>query len=318
MAHKSISNLLLCLGFLVSICAPNLSLATSWDEAITAVETKSEDLWELAEKRGLESRSLGTALNELHAIEHRCAILGRMLGKVESVLKLEQETEVDVTYADADTTAIAARSLGNWVYQARRIQKMSKDMRIESWNLDCVGKMGIPNTAFISRENSTTFYTIEDNILHVLGDINNGFAKRLLAILEQNPEVDTVALGSGGGAVYEAILAGILIRERNLDTTLWNNCYSACTIVFAGGSNRRVWSPYSELSYHQVSIDGTAVSMQAQVYTDIARYIAAMGGQPQTFIRLMLQATPDQFYTPKPQDLCELGIATWVQRLCMK
>ena len=55
-----------------------------------------------------------------------------------------------------------------------------------------------------------------------------------------NPEVKIVGLGSPGGAVVEAIRAGYLIRARGLETTQIADCFSACPIVFLGGSRRTV------------------------------------------------------------------------------
>ncbi len=52
-------------------------------------------------------------------------------------------------------------------------------------------------------------------------------------------------LGSGGGYIDEAMKAGAYIRRKGLDTTLYNNCDSACPLVVMAGVERLNWSPYT-------------------------------------------------------------------------
>lgn len=290
--------------------------ATSWENAIAATEIRSAELWKLAEERGLISRHLGTFYNEHHINEHRCSILGRMLGKTELIEEIEQSTEIDIDRADAHSTALAAQSLDNWIYSARSLIETNKDKRVREWNLDCVGHLGIPSSAYIGETNSATFYEIDGDILRVMGDVEVDFAKKLQSAVRENPQITTVALGSGGGSVGEALEAGYFIRSMGLTTTLWNNCYSACTIVFIGGTYRQVWSPYPELLFHQASRSGAAIPFDDEAYLQIARYVASMGVDVDTFMGLMLSAPPSSFTKLPAVDLCGPRIATWVQRLC--
>ena len=77
----------------------------------------------------------------------------------------------------------------------------------------------------------------------MLGDITAGFAEGLARALAENAKIETVALGSAGGSLVDALKAGRMIRALGLNTTLWSNCYSACTIVFLGGERRRFGRP---------------------------------------------------------------------------
>lgn len=306
----------LALSLCLVLCVPLQVEAMTWNDAVAATEAKSQELWELAAERGMEGRHLGTGVNELHIDEHRCSILGRMLGKPELVADIERSTEIDTTNADGYQTGLAAHSLGNWSYSARLLLDTSEAKRVREWNLDCVGQMGIPSSAYVGELSPSTFYDVDREILRIMGDVETGFADKLRQALDDNPSVKTVALGSGGGSVAEAVNAGYLIRERGLETTLWNNCYSACTIVFIGGIKRSIWSPYPDLSFHQVSIDGIAVPSDDVAYLHIARFVAAMGVDVRVFLELMLSASPSSFTTPSPAELCEPRIATWVQRNC--
>lgn len=301
---------------LISLFFPIQVSALSWEDAIAATEAKSNELWRLADERGLESHHLGTFYNEYHADEHRCSILGRMLGKADIVESIEKSTEVDVSTADGKQTALAALSLDNWIYIAESLLKSSEARRVREWNLDCVGQMDIPNSAYITETNSSTFYDVEGEVLRVMGDVEPGFADKLRSALAENSKVTTIALGSGGGSVGEALNAGYLIRAKGLKTTLWNNCYSACTIVFIGGTERTIWSPYPDLSFHQASRGGAPIPPDDDVYGYIAQYVSAMGVDMEAFMNLMLSAPPSSFTTPAPGNLCAPRIATWVQRLC--
>jgi len=308
--------LLSVLAIVVAVITPLPGNALPWEEAIEAVESRSEEIWQLAKDRGLEGRHLGTVHNEIHANEHTCTILGRMLDKVEYIESLERSTDFELTNLDPHTTGLAAQSLGNWVFIAKKFLQVSRNRKIQVWNLDCVGMMGIPTVAYIELGDDETFFDIDGSTLRILGDIEPGFFEKLRAEITLHPEVRVVSLGSGGGSVYEAIRSGLLIRSLNLDTSLWNNCYSACTIVFIAGVERKVWSPYPDLAFHQVSLDGSAVPFDDRVYNDLAEYSDVLGVEPSVFLGLMQSAPPSDFFVPIVSDLCDLKLATWVQRIC--
>ncbi|CAM3201107.1 hypothetical protein PANO111632_07710 [Paracoccus nototheniae] len=308
------------LGWLVIAAAaallPMQARAASWAEAIAAVEAQEEKLWQLAHRRGQEGRHIGTLYNEFHANEHSCSILGRMLGKADFIVELEQSTQIDISTTDGHATGVAAHSLGNWAASARRLLDLDEPRRIREWNLDCVGEFGIPGTAWIGENGAPTFFDIDGTTLKVIGNVEEGFSQRLIAVIEENPHITHVALGSAGGSVHEAIMAGVFIRQRNLETLLWNNCFSACTIVFAGGVKRQIWSPYPDLAFHQVSIGGVAVPSDDPVYDRLGSYARLMGIHPKPFLALFRSAPPSDFTRPKSDLLCAANIATWVQRAC--
>lgn len=301
---------------IAALLAPLPAAAVSWPDAIAATEAKAEDLWQLAQSRGLEGRHIGTLYNEWHSDEHTCSILGRMLGKADMIAEIERSTEIDVSQTDGQETGVAARSLGNWAFIARRLLDSTDERRIREWNLDCVGYLGIPDSAYINEGGASAFYDVEEATLRVIGNVEQGFADKLKAVILDNPKVKYVALGSGGGSVAEAIEAGLFIRESGLNTLLWNNCYSACTIVFIAGVNRQIWSPYPDLSFHQVSRDGVAIPLDDPSYHKLAAYAAYMGVNARTFLELTWSAPPSAFVTPHVDILCAAKIATWVQRRC--
>lgn len=192
---------------------------------------------------------VGTYYNEYHMPEHSCYVLGRLLKQdkyIAGTVMTYDPDYVTATTENAQDLRVMAISLSNFSSVANAIIGESHDERVIEWNLDCVGKFGIPREASIEQVGQSSFYVIkaEGRVLQVLGDIEKGFAQKVVDAIEANPDVEQVALGSGGGYVLEAIAAGRYIRSKGLDTSLWNNCYSACPLVFMGGVGRVNWSPY--------------------------------------------------------------------------
>ena len=113
--------------------------------------------------------------------------------------------------------------------------------------------------------------------------------------------------------------AGTYIRAKGLETTLFNNCYSACPLVFMAGIQRTNWSPYSELGFHQIyTPDGNPVPFDSPVYRHIFTYLVGMGIEPRYVLQKMWSAPPQGMTNVDgySDELCEANITTWVQRGC--
>lgn len=265
----------------------------------------------------------GTAFNEIHIPEHKCYVLGQLLGKADLVrpLAIDYEPDYDTqTMENASDLRIMSNSLHNFASVAKHILGMPYDERMVTWNLDCAGQLGLPR-AFIKQEGQSSFYVVTNNgkALKVLGDIEEGFAKKIRDAIEANSTVEVVALGSGGGYVNEAMEAGTYIRAKGLETTLFNNCYSACPLVFMAGIQRTNWSPYSELGFHQIyTPDGNPVPFDSPVYRHIFTYLVGMGIEPRYVLQKMWSAPPQGMTNVDgySDELCEANITTWVQRGC--
>lgn len=265
---------------------------------------------------------IGTMFNDVDIPEHTCYALGMLLGLEENVHHLRFDRNPSFAARDSDQAhdlRVNAQSLDNFVIAVSSSLKMSLGQRGIAWDLDCSDKHGISAVTF-NQMGASTFYEVTDGGqgLRILGAIEKGFAARLSAALAQNPNVAFVALGSGGGSVAEALAAGRLIRAQGLATSIWNNCYSACPLVFLGGVDRHVHSPYPSLGFHQISTSAGAVAPESPVYVQVASYIREMGVDDRFFVSAMLQAVPTQMNMINGADLrlCEARIATWVQRAC--
>ena len=289
--------------------------AKSWEEAIADVEAMSEQYWKIASAKGF-NEPLGTAYNEVDVNMHLCAILGRMVGHKEAIAHLEPPQPS--AKAVGRDFAIAAVSLGNWVIAAKYHSSLDADTKRRVWNLDCVGHHGIPRGLNVEVTNGhSVVFDPDRGAIMVQGDITPGFSNAIARALLAYPDARVVSLGSGGGAVYEAIRAGKLIRAAGLETELINGCYSACPLAMAGGTVRFMWWPFNELGLHQVSVRGVAVPPSAPVYRDIALYLTEMGIDASQVLPMMWSAPPYEMYLAEEQERCDTRLITNHQRGCL-
>jgi hypothetical protein len=242
-----------------------------------------------------------------------------MLGKIETIAELEKLEYPDIS-SDADTVSLAyfANELNVWVEEAKRALATNEPDRINRWNLDCVGGQGIPRSAQIGNAAPEAQFVRDGAVLRVYGNIDSGFYERFMIELERAPGLSVVELGSGGGSVKDAIQAGREIRRRGLETILQDNCYSACPLVFAGGTSRTVWvTRTGDFGFHRLATrDGISLPDNHAFYELIGEYLDEMGVDKDIYIKWMQSAEPGGLYTPTPQQLCEPNLATFVQRVC--
>ena len=309
-----------CLVVLLFLANPSLGAANtiSWDKAIETVSKKAEEYYDYAVKVGGTSWA-GTMYNGYKFTEHKCAILGRMLGLHDEIRHIEEFEYPHLdSRSDPHELLVFSISLNNWVQAAKWSKSANQDQRINKWNLDCVGKFDIAPHLFLHSGNPNAEFEVQGNQLHVYGDIDVGFADRFLAVLKANPNITEVTLGSGGGSVYDALIAGQTIRKLGLSTTIYGNCYSACPLVFLGGKRRVVWAAPYRLGFHQIYTgEGVAIPFDDYLYTVIANYTIKMGANPRYVLAWMYSASPSEMYEAKPQELCDSSVATFVQRVCL-
>lgn len=265
---------------------------------------------------------IGTMYNEVDLPEHTCYALGMLLGLEEKVRHLRFDRNPPLNARDSDQAhdlRVNAQSLNNFAVAASTSLRMDHGKRGIAWDLDCSGQRGIPVVPFTKTGASTFFEVTEGGRgIRILGAIEKGFVAKLSAALGDNPNATFVALGSGGGSVAEAVAAGRLIRAKGLATTVWNSCYSACPLVFLGGVERNIHSPYPSLGFHQMSTSAGPVAPASPAYAQVSSYVRAMGADDQFFVSAMMQATPREMNMIYGADvrLCEARIATWIQRAC--
>lgn len=309
----------LSLVLLLSALLPSGSRAQNadWEAAIVRVEKPAMEYADYAFNI-LGSIWVGPANYSIKFHTHRCAIIGRMLGQSDAIRHIETIDYPPINRSiDAFDLLIFSMTLENWVAAARSTVEMNRDERVNVWNLECVGEMRISANLFMKSAQPNATFEINGRTLVVYGHIDVGFFDRLEIRLDSNPTIEEVALGSGGGSIRDALLAGYEIRRRGLSTTLNGNCFSACPLVFMGGLERILWASPHRLGFHQIYTDeGTALSADDPVYGLIAQYMVTMGVNPRVVIPWMLSARPSEMFEPDVSDLCSPGVSTFVQRVC--
>ena len=76
-----------------------------------------------------------------------------------------------------------------------------------------------------------------------------------MRILAASPQIHVVHLNSFGGRIGEAEKLYNTIRENNLITYVSANCMSACTVAFAGGTERWLYQN-AQLGFHAPTFPG--------------------------------------------------------------
>lgn len=262
----------------------------------------------------------GTAFNEIGMSSFKCAALAFMFGKDDIFERLGRIEDVPLketmSELELQGLSIHANEFNNWVIAAQSVLGRSQRDRIEMWNLNCVRQHEIGEEHYLARLAPKATFEVHEDQLHILGDIDAGFYEKFRTFLANNSQVKLIVLGSGGGSVRDAILSGSLIRTRRLNTTVNTDCYSACPLIFLGGVERQIWSPYPRLGFHQISSEGNAVPADDKVYDLVRKYADSMGANSSSLLKLMLSSKPEEMNYPLVWELCEPGITTWVQRGC--
>lgn len=300
------------LGVLALVLGSFPASSKTWQQAIVDVENLKLSYQKTIHRRTGEWPSEWQgAMNDNRDFDmHFCAILGRRLGLKRFIDHLEPPQPAH--NSDIWELTLHTVSLRNWITAAINIGSLDPTRRAQIWNLECIGQ-GLVHRSLYVPVPRFTWFDVEGSQLQIYGDVLSDFSQRLENALNQNPQVTTVALGSGGGSVLEAIKAGMIIRQRRLDTQLYGSCMSACPLVFLGGVNRRMYRFSERFGFHQVSANGVAVPATAPVYQVIYDYIIRMGGNPRPFIATMWQYKPSEMGFVTPYDECQMGLATWWQ-----
>ena len=309
----------LSLLFIATVLLPITSRAqdVDWEAAIERVERSSSEYSDYA-FRELGSMDVGTANDSIKYNTHICAILGRMLGMPKEIKHIETFDYPSMnSSSDAFDLMVFAVTLRNWVAAARDALAWDHDERANVWNLECAGEMGIAKNLYVKSGNPQAKFKVENQTLFVYGDIDKGFFAKMKTQLEANPDLKQVALGSGGGSVQDAILAGYEIRRLKLSTALYGNCFSACPLIFMAGTERVMWATGYRLGFHQMfTDDGQAIAISDPAYHVVGRYMAEMGIVPEVVITWMNSAPPSEMSVPDVADLCEPRVSTFVEGIC--
>ena len=149
--------------------------------------------------------------------------------------------------------------------------------------------------------------------IHITGIFALGMTQRLAALLDQNPGVTGIVLHSDGGHVYEGRGVGFLIRDRGLDTYVYEACSSACTTAFIGGVKRYL-GPNGRLGFHQYKVDLNypvpLYDIKGQQEKEITFYRSQ--GIAESFLKQVFLAPHTGIWFPEVEELMESRVINGV------
>lgn len=152
--------------------------------------------------------------------------------------------------------------------------------------------------------------TIENEILHINGEIARGLNIDVYDMLEKHPEIKIVHLESKGGRRLVGYSLAGLFEERGISTFVEGTCASACTTAFLGG-RKRLLHPSGHLMFHVARhIPGRNHKFSGAVKTRMNRTFMEEHGIPLWFINKALSTPPEDVWTPTHSELLEAGILT--------
>ncbi len=146
--------------------------------------------------------------------------------------------------------------------------------------------------------------------IRLSGELQEGTAKRLAALLAANPHVVRIHLTSEGGLADEGQALGDVIAAHALTTFVPDYCVSACTLAFVRGTARLVLED-SRIGFHSPFETGLfGMVYQGDSSEQRAEYLAA--GVASDFVDSALKVKPDDIWYPKPARLIAAHVATAV------
>lgn len=146
--------------------------------------------------------------------------------------------------------------------------------------------------------------------VRLTGELKEGVAKRLAALLATHPLVTRIHLTSEGGLADEGQALGNVIAAHGLVTFVPDYCVSACTLAFVRGRERLVLED-SRVGFHspfETGLFGTVY--QGDSGDQRAEYLAA--GLTRDFVDAALKVKPDDVWYPPPARLIAAHVATAV------
>jgi len=163
---------------------------------------------------------------------------------------------------------------------------------------------------------------VYQNMVSIIGEIEEGDSAAFALILDQHPDVNYVALFSPGGDYLEALRIGATIRTRGLTTTApsskfcdrptWDGppcrCDSACFFVWAAGTPRlgdklRVHEPKIDDADSAAMSPGERQRATQALINHAADYMTKVGVPP--LIQIKVLTTP--FDAPAALSLSEIA-----------
>jgi len=141
------------------------------------------------------------------------------------------------------------------------------------------------------------------------GTVTHGLSKRARVLLQENPQLEKVALNSPGGHIYEARGFAYMIRDHGLDTYVMDECSSACTLLFVAGVQRSL-APDARLGFHSYALEyGSALpNVDLQKEQEKDRLFFRDQGLSEVFLKRMFDEPSTELWYPSRAEAQQAGL----------
>lgn len=133
------------------------------------------------------------------------------------------------------------------------------------------------------------------------GSFQRGASEAVRRALDANPHVRVLQIESPGGWVGEAVRASQLLRERGIETEAIGTCFSACSIVFAGGVKRRAL-PDVQIGFHTANYAGLDDAVVQRLQTRM-REAYETAGFDQAVVDEIMRTPFERMWIPERDEL---------------
>jgi hypothetical protein len=145
----------------------------------------------------------------------------------------------------------------------------------------------------------------DGNTLRVTGPIDVGLLPAVEKALADNPAIRIVVLDSPGGDVGEAMRVAASVRLRRLSTGVSRRCASACTFIFAAGTER-ILLPSGKLGFHGCRDALAYFPCRIPAEEDLL----VTYGVDRAFAHKALGIAPEKIWFPTPAELLAAHVTT--------
>jgi hypothetical protein len=144
-----------------------------------------------------------------------------------------------------------------------------------------------------------------DGVATVSGDIDY----QILTELKTTHGVRLVVLQSAGGSVQAGRAIGLFVSANGIDTRVDGQCFSACTLVFAGGVQRAL-GPQGQLGFHGYRLDESmrVQTVSKDVIEDKDRAFLIAQGFDAVFVERVFATPSADLWTPTIAELTAAGV----------
>ena len=148
----------------------------------------------------------------------------------------------------------------------------------------------------------------EGHDVRLAGELTEGVARRLAALLDRHPGVTRIHLTSEGGLADEGQALGDVIADHHLTTFVPDYCVSACTLALVRG-RERLMLPEARIGFHAPYRLGPAGTMEREdASEERAAYLAA--GVSADFVAAALDVDPADIWLPTYDELVAARVVT--------